>query len=111
MIDFKKVKISTTIPKENADALRDTLGKAGAGVFGNYTFCSFSVTGKGRFKPNEKANPHIGEPNKLETVEEEQIEFICDRTIGKEVIAALRKVHPYEEVIVEILPLIDEDQL
>jgi hypothetical protein len=56
-MDFKKVKISTTVPTENAEDSRAALGKAGAGVFGNYTFCSFSVIGKGRFKPNEKAHP------------------------------------------------------
>lgn len=110
-MDFKKVRISTTVPKENADDLREALGKAGAGVFGNYTFCSFSVVGKGRFLPNEKANPHIGQANTLEVVEEEQIEVICDRSDARKVVSALKEAHPYEEVVVEILPLLSEDQL
>lgn len=110
-MDFKRVKISTTVPLENADQLRDALGSAGAGRVGDYSFCSFSVAGKGRFKPNENANPHIGEANKLEVVKEEQIEVVCDRTYAKQVIAALKKAHPYEEVIIEITPLIDEDML
>ncbi|HSW74882.1 MAG TPA: hypothetical protein VLG16_03360 [Candidatus Saccharimonadales bacterium] len=41
-------------------------GEAGAGSIGEYSFCSFSVTGKGRFMPNENANPHIDGANKLE---------------------------------------------
>lgn len=110
-MDFKQVKISTTVPLENADQLRDALGKAGAGKVGEYSYCSFSVTGKGRFKPSEDANPHIGEANKLEEVEEEQIEVVCDRTIAKQVIDALKTAHPYEEVIVEVTPLIDESML
>jgi len=110
-MDFKRVKISTTVPIENADALRDALGKAGAGTFGEYTFCSFSSRGIGRFKPSENANPHIGKANKLEAVEEEQVEVICQREDAKQVIAALKAVHPYEEVIVEIVPLLDENQL
>jgi hypothetical protein len=110
-MNFKRVKISTTVPIENADQLRDALGKAGAGNIGEYSFCSFSVTGKGRFMPSENANPHIGEANKLETVEEEQVEVACDRTIAKHVIAALKSAHPYEEVIIDITPLIDEEML
>lgn len=110
-MDFTRVKISTTVPVENADQLRDALGKAGAGKIGEYSYCSFSVTGRGRFKPSEEANPHIGEANKLEVVEEEQIEVVCDRAIAKHVIAALKATHPYEEVIIDITPLIDESVL
>ncbi|HEX8762928.1 MAG TPA: hypothetical protein VF733_04185 [Candidatus Saccharimonadales bacterium] len=110
-MDFKRVKIITTVPLENADTLREALGNAGAGVVGDYSFCSFSIIGKGRFKPSENANPHIGKANKLETVEEEQIEVICDRANAKQVIAALRKTHPYEEPIINIVPLLSEEQL
>jgi len=106
-----KVKISTTVPVENADELRAALGEAGAGMFGEYRYCSFSVTGKGRFLPIGNANPHIGQLGKLEVVEEEQIEVICDRSTAKEVIAALKSAHPYEEVIVEIIPLLGEEDL
>ena len=106
-----KVKISTTVPVEKADALRAAVGKAGAGTFGEYRYGSFSVVGKGRFLPVGDADPYIGEVGKLETVEEERIEVICDRTIAKQVIAALRKAHPYEEPIVEVIPLLDEEDL
>jgi hypothetical protein len=110
-MNFKRVKITTTIPTENADAIREALGKAGAGQLGDYSFCSFSITGKGRFKPSENANPHIGEANKLEVVEEEQIGVNCDLTHAKQIIAALRAAHPYEEPLIDIFPLIDEEDL
>ena len=110
-MDFTKVRISTTVPRENADELRQALGEAGGGVFGNYTFCSFSIRGTGRFLPNGQANPHIGSAGKLEAVDEEQIEVVCDRSDAKQVTAALRRAHPYEEPIVEIVPLLDEAQL
>jgi hypothetical protein len=110
-MDFKRVKINTTVPPGYADKVREALGKAGAGKVGDYSFCSFSSLGQGRFLPNDQANPHIGEPGTLETVEEERIEVACDRAIAKQVIAALKEAHPYEEVIVNIVPLLDEDQL
>lgn len=110
-MNFKCVKISTTVPKDGADAVRNALGKTGAGVVGNYTFCSFSLIGTGRFIPNEQSNPHIGSANTLEMVEEEKIEVVCQRAIAKQVVAALKKAHPYEEPIIDIMPLINEEDL
>lgn len=110
-MNFKRVKISTTVPVKDADRLRKALGEAGAGKMGAYSFCSFSVTGTGRFKPAEGAHPYIGEVNKLEAVEEEQVEVVCGRNVAKQVITALRAAHPYEEVIVEIIPLLEEEML
>ena len=110
-MEFTQVKIVVTVPPENADAIREALGKAGAGSLGNYSYCSFSVTGTGRFLPNENAKPHIGTPNKLEIVTEERIEVICERTHTKKVIAALRAAHPYEEPAIDIYPLLDEKDL
>ena len=110
-MNFNRVKIVTTAPLNEADKIREALGKAGAGKLGEYSFCSFSYRGQGRFKPSENAHPHIGEVNKLEVVEEEQIEVICERANAKEVIATLRKAHPYEEPVVDIMPLLSEDDL
>jgi hypothetical protein len=110
-MDFKRVQITTTVPLENTDSIRDVLGKAGAGTLGDYSFCSFSISGKGRFKPSENADPHIGEANKLEVVEEEQISVNCNLKEAKQVVAALRAAHPYEEPLIDIVPLIDEEDL
>jgi hypothetical protein len=111
IMDFTKVKIVTFAPIEDADKIRQALGEAGAGTIGEYNFCSCSSASKGRFTPNSNANPHIGKPNKPEVVEEERIEVICNRSDAKSVISALKKAHPYEEVAVDIYPLLDESQL
>lgn len=108
---MKSVKIVVFVPLTHADKVREVIGKAGGGVIGNYDYCSFSTKGIGRFKPNDKANPHIGKANKLESVEEERIEFVCESKKAKSVIAAIKKVHPYEEVALDVYPLIDEEEL
>ena len=107
-IDVKKVKIFVTIPLEDVEAVRNAICEAGAGIIGNYSHCTTSVKSVGTFKPNEQANPHIGERNKLEYVEEEKLEVICDIENVKQVICKLREVHPYEEPAIDIVPLIDE---
>ena len=107
--NVKKVKIFVTIPIENVEEVRSAICSAGAGVIGNYTFCSTSTKSIGTFIPNQNANPHIGEKNKLEYVEEEKLEVICDVEKVKDVITELRRVHPYEEPAIDIVPLIEEE--
>ena len=111
MMEFSKVKLVVFAPNENADAVRQALGAAGAGVIGAYSFCSYSSAGIGRFIPGQSAKPHIGEKNELTTVMEHRIEVVCDRAKAKSVLAAMKKVHPYEEVAFDIYPLIEEAQL
>ena len=110
-IDVKKVKIIVTVPCENAQEVRNAMCDDGASVIGNYTYCSTSTKSIGTFKPSDKANPYIGEKNKLEVVNEEKIEVVCDINIVKRVLKRLREVHPYEEPGIDIIPLINEDDL
>lgn len=108
--NVKKVKIFVTVPEENLEEVRTAMCNSGAGVIGNYTFCSTSIKSLGTFIPNDYANPYIGEQNKLEFVEEEKLEVICDVDKVKNVISELRRAHPYEEPAIDIVPLLDESQ-
>ncbi|OGB75084.1 hypothetical protein A2810_00850 [candidate division Kazan bacterium RIFCSPHIGHO2_01_FULL_49_10] len=99
------VKIVVFVPESHADAVRQAMSGAGAGKIGNYTNCSFSSKGIGRFQPEAGANPAIGEVGKLEAVEEGRIEMVCPREVLTSVIAAIKKVHPYEEVAYDIYPI------
>lgn len=108
---MNQVKIVVFVPKTHTDIVRTAMGDAGAGKIGNYSHCSYSVDGVGRYKPSEGAKPFIGSVEKFEEVEEERIECVCDRDKAKDVIAAMRKVHPYEEVAFDIYPLLSEKDL
>lgn len=104
-------KIVTFVPVADANRVRAVMGDAGAGVLGNYHHASFSSKGIGRFIPKEGAHPTIGAVGKLSEVEEERIEVICQKEKVKDVVAAIKKSHPYEEVLVEIYELVDEGNL
>ena len=80
-------------------------GEAGAGRIGNYDYCSFTSKGTGRFRPLAGARPAIGEVGQLEDVVEERIEMVCAERFLKDVLAAIRRVHPYEEPAIDIYPL------
>jgi len=100
-----KYKLIFSIPPEYSEKARMAIGKAGAGKLGNYSFCSFTTRGVGRFKPGKEAKPAIGEVGKLEEVEEDRIECQVDTEVVKDVLIALKKVHPYEEIAYDLYPL------
>ncbi|MCU9613901.1 Nif3-like dinuclear metal center hexameric protein [Caldibacillus lycopersici] len=98
-------KLVVYAPENVEEELRKALGDAGAGAIGNYRHCSFTVNGTGRFLPEKAANPHIGTIGQLEAVPEARIETIFPESKEKQVLTAMRKVHPYEEPAFDIYPL------
>ena len=101
----ENVKIVVFVPETHTDAVREAMGKAGAGKIGNYSYCTFSSKGTGRYKPEQGADPHIGQVGQFEAVAEERIETICERKNLTTVIDAIKKVHPYDEVALDVYPL------
>jgi len=101
-------KLVCFVPKDHLQPVIYALGKAGAGAIGNYSYCSFAAEGIGRFLPGENTNPFIGQPGKLEEVEEVRLETIFPETIEKQVIARMLESHPYEEPAYDIYPLENE---
>jgi hypothetical protein len=91
------MKLVSFVPQEDTYKVLEELHLAGAGVIGEYDHCSFRVEGTGRFKPGEKANPHIGNKNLLEEVKEERIEVIFPAAKKNDILQALNQSHPYEE--------------
>ena len=105
------VKIVVFVPPNSADKVRQAMGDAGAGLIGKYSHCTFSSVGYGRYKPLEGAKPTIGEVGRFEKVEEERVETVCPKKKAKKVIGAIKKAHPYEEVALDIYPVIREEEL
>jgi len=106
-----QVKVVVFVPLTHTDIVRKAIGEAGGGIIGNYNNCTFSTKGVGRFLPMDGAHPAIGGVGKLEEVHEEKIEFVCSREEAKNILAIIKKVHPYEEMALDIYPLINEEEL
>jgi hypothetical protein len=111
MTDFSRIYVVTTVPGDHLEAVLDAISAAGGGIVGHYTHCAFTNQGTGRFKPDLQANPHLGEKDELNAVDEWRIETFCDRAVAKAVVAAIRAAHPYEEPVIYLLPLLDEGDL
>jgi hypothetical protein len=99
------------VPTEHLEAVLEAMAAAGAGVIGQYTHCSYTSEGLGRFKPGAAANPAYGARQQINTVPETRVETFCARDRAKAVITAIRQAHPYEEPVIYLIPLLDENAL
>jgi hypothetical protein len=111
MVETDQVLLIVTVPVTHLQNVLEAMGEAGAGQIGNYTDCAFYSPGVGRFKPNEAANPALGEKSQVNEVEEYRIETFCSREKLRHVVAAIRQAHPYEEPVIYVLPLLGEKEL
>lgn len=94
------------VPGENADAVREAVFAAGAGHIGDYSHCSWSVTGIGQFLPHEGASPALGSVGQVERVAEERVEVVAPARARAAVLTAMRAAHPYEEPAFDIFALL-----
>jgi dinuclear metal center YbgI/SA1388 family protein len=98
-------KLVVFVPHEHADAVRAALAAVGAGVLGDYDSCTFTSTGEGRFRPLDGATPMIGRVGEVEVVPEARVETVFARRLRRDVVAAMKAAHPYEEVAYDVLEL------
>jgi hypothetical protein len=99
-------KLVVFVPAEALDAVRDALFAAGAGRIGNYERCSWYTEGTGTFLGGEQTDPTIGERGREERVPELRLETVFPEERHEEVVAALRRAHPYEEPAFDVYPLL-----
>lgn len=102
------VKIVTYVPASHLEAVWQAMTAAGAGHIGNYSECSFRVTGTGTFLPGDGARPFVGEPYRVAKVEEVRLETVAPASLSKGIVQSLLDAHPYEEVAYDLYPLQNE---
>lgn len=93
------------VPRTAAAAVRRALAQAGAGSIGNYTGCSYTAMGTGRFLPNQAAQPLIGRVNQPSQAVEEKIEVFVKPQLVSQAIQAMLAAHPYEEPVYYLVPV------
>lgn len=93
------------VPKTHSPLMIDAIHKGGGGYIGNYSHCTYKISGTGTFKPEEGSNPFLGEKNELEKVEEDKVETIVEQKDIQRLIHEVQKAHPYEEVAYDLYPL------
>ena len=95
------------VPLEALDAVRDALFAAGAGRIGEYERCSWYTEGTGTFFGGQSTAPSVGEAGREERVPELRLETVFPVERQDEVLAALRRAHPYEEPAFDVYELVE----
>ncbi|GAA4269793.1 Nif3-like dinuclear metal center hexameric protein [Hyunsoonleella aestuarii] len=103
-------KLTTYVPKDEAEHLRTDMFNAGAGTIGNYSNCSFNVDGYGTYKGNDASSPIKGVKGESHTEKETKITVTFPKHLESKIIQTLFKSHSYEEVAYEITTLENKNQ-
>jgi dinuclear metal center YbgI/SA1388 family protein len=96
-------KLTTYVPINDAEKVRNALHIAGAGNIGNYSDCSFNIKGQGTYMGNENSNPTIGKKGKLQIENETFISVVFEKHLENKILQSLFEAHPYEEVAYDII--------
>ncbi|WP_298038852.1 Nif3-like dinuclear metal center hexameric protein [uncultured Desulfuromonas sp.] len=98
-------KLVVFVPAGHEDSVAEALFSAGAGRVGNYDRCSFRSAGTGSFRPGPGTRPFRGRVGEDERAEEVRLETILPREGLNRAVTKMIKVHPYEEVAYDLIPL------
>jgi dinuclear metal center YbgI/SA1388 family protein len=94
------------VPPAHAEAVQAAVFEAGAGNIGDYSHCSWSVSGIGQFLPHEGASPAVGSVGTVERGPEDRFEVVAPARARAAVLAAMRAAHPFEEPAFDIFALV-----
>jgi dinuclear metal center YbgI/SA1388 family protein len=98
-------KLAVFVPEAHKETLLDALFAAGAGNIGNYSECSFGSEGTGTYKPGDSATPFLGKIGERHSEKEVKVEVIFPNWLKQQVVKAMLKAHPYEEVAYDLYSL------
>jgi dinuclear metal center YbgI/SA1388 family protein len=98
-------KLVTYVPEQAIERVSAALFAAGAGHIGRYSSCSFRSFGTGTFFGEAGTTPNVGEAGRLERVDEVRLETVVPLARVRDVVAALRGSHPYEEPAFDLVRL------
>lgn len=100
-----KFKLVVFIPKEDVEKVARAMFDAGAGHIGDYSDCSYRISGQGTFIGGDSTNPAIGQKGQLETVDEIRFETVVPVKNLPAVVKAMIDTNRYDEPAFDIYPL------
>ena len=99
-------KIEIFIPETHLEILQTTLRNCGAGHIGKYDSCMSYSHVIGTWRPLEGTRPYSGVIGEVSTEDEIKAEVTCSVEELDGVIEAVKKIHPYEEPVINVIPLL-----
>jgi hypothetical protein len=63
----------------------------------------------GMFRPLDGSSPYSGAPGQVSRMLEFKLETRCPRPLVQAALDAVRRVHPYEQPVVDVIPLMNHE--
>ena len=104
-MDVSFCKLEIFLPASHLSVLQDALRQAGAGHIGQYDSCLSYSPVTSCWRPLANSRPYLGRVGELCTQEELKAEVTCRADQVDAVLEAVRAVHPYEEPVINVIPL------
>lgn len=104
-MEFPCCKLEIFIPESHLEPLRAALQGVDAGHIGRYDSCLSYSPVTSCWRPLEGAAPYLGEVGAVCTQAEIKVEVTCLTQRVEETVAAIKAVHPYEEPVINVIPL------
>ncbi|HOI55121.1 MAG TPA: Nif3-like dinuclear metal center hexameric protein [Phycisphaerae bacterium] len=101
----RATKLVVFVPPGDLDRVERAAFDAGAGHIGQYSQCSFRVSGSGTFLGGESTHPAVGTRGRRQQVDELRVETVVPTNRVAEVAAAVRAAHSYETPALDLYPL------
>ena len=99
-------KLEIFIPQTHFKILQEALQKADAGHIGNYDSCLSYSEVVGTWRPLDGSKPYLGQHNQISQEKELKVEVVCKIDNLEKTISAIKNIHPYEEPVINIIPLL-----
>ena len=100
------VKLEIFIPETHFPQLQKALQRVDAGHIGNYDSCLSYAPVMGTWRPLAGTHPYVGKQDEISCEPELKVEVTIRAEKLSETIAAVKAVHPYEEPVINAVPLI-----
>lgn len=104
-MEFMYFKLEIFIPESHFRPLQKALQKVDAGHIGNYDSCLSYSRVMGTWRPLAGTSPYIGTENEISEEPELKVEVTVKAEKLEETVAAIKAVHPYEEPVINVIPL------
>ena len=104
-MNFEHFKLEIFIPETHLEILQKVLMEVDAGHIGNYDCCLSYSKVIGCWRPLDGTTPYIGSVGEISAEPELKVEVCCKAKRLQETKSAIKKVHPYEEPVINVIPL------
>ena len=104
-MEFKYCKLEIFLPPTHLEVVQKALRKVDAGHIGNYDSCMSVSPVTGYWRPLDGCDPYIGTNGEISCEPEVKVEVTVYTENVDKTIEAVKKVHPYEEPVINVIPL------